>query len=1204
MRTSAYQTNLFSQYSTPLDRLSKLAMEQQNEKMVFQLNGLMDRLEDQKLYIAFCGHYSAGKSSLLNQMFHKNILPSSPIPTSANTVKMSNGQEEKAIISYKNGSTFEQQPLDFDEVKRLCKNGDEVLEVEIQTPYPEHVPHDLVFFDTPGIDSTDDAHQLATEGMLHLADLVFYMVDYHHVQSDINLQFIKQLNRQGKKVCLIVNQIDKHSEDEIRFDEFKQSTSRAFENGGAKLERLFFTSIKDMEHPNNEWNQLQTYLESIERVKEEWLLNSFQSILMHLTQEWEQYIDSSFNEQIEPLQAQLGGSSVEQLNSQLEKLKQQSEQLKVENNEIRNNFETSLSKMLHNSYLMDFETRDLANSYLESLQDGFKVGMLFSKKKTQEEKDQREEVFYNKLKEQAQTQFEWHLKQLAQSTVTHTAADSTELKALSQQLHCELPKEVLIETYKAGASLTGQYLLQYSRDLENEVKKIVQKEARRFIEQLLKYQEEKNKTKNSEIQKEIKQITEELNLLSKIEKIQEKKSALVWQWQNEMETTSEMDEQTWDQSKELVRTWLVQHQSQQKVVTTHEKKTEITDKTVEQVTEANRSDKAVETTKNDSSLHEVAEIFRQLPSLQKVADSIQNKANRLDSHTFTVTLFGAFSAGKSSFINGLLGEKILPSSPNPMTAALTEIKAPPTKEEHLSLRVHYKTDAEMVEELSDLIQIEGEVTTETIWKSASKTQTGQQHPFLKAFVKGYEERKDKLGNIESSTFDQLPMLAAEESVSCFIKRIELFLDHPLTNLGMTLVDTPGSDSLNTRHTGVAFEHIKNSDAIIYVTYYHHAFGKADREFLIQLGRVKDAFSLDKMFFVVNAADLADSEEEREEVVDYVKDQLLGYGLRHPRLFPVSSLNRLMNQTNEDSAKVWDGFNKFEDSFLPFVEHDLKQVTRQSAWKEVERGINILQSYVDLQNKSELEKEEAKRNLQDQEANIIEKLKITDFKLYESRLEQETRELVHYVKERVRLRARDFFKESFHPSRLQDDSGKVKEKLQQALQEWLELMSFDLIQELRATSLRLEVFVNQLKDDYYREVGQRIRQVIDIPFAEPEEVKIDTPDITSLQNNLSSVSFQSALQVYKNAKSFFEKNEKEKMLERLLEMIQQPLTEYSLEKESELFSQYSQQLLNGLSHISSAMEEEAKQYIAGQIEALSSDGDVRQEQLLEQLRNLS
>ncbi len=69
----------------------------------------------------------------------------------------------------------------------------------------------------PGIDSTDDAHQLATESTLHLADVIFYMMDYNHVQSEVNLQFVKELKQRNKTVYLVVNQIDKHKENELSF---------------------------------------------------------------------------------------------------------------------------------------------------------------------------------------------------------------------------------------------------------------------------------------------------------------------------------------------------------------------------------------------------------------------------------------------------------------------------------------------------------------------------------------------------------------------------------------------------------------------------------------------------------------------------------------------------------------------------------------------------------------------------------------------------------------------------------------------------------------------------------------------------------------------------------------------------------------------------------------------------------------------------
>ena len=80
------------------------------------------------------------------------------------------------------------------------------------------------------------------------------------------------------------------------------------------------------------------------------------------------------------------------------------------------------------------------------------------------------------------------------------------------------------------------------------------------------------------------------------------------------------------------------------------------------------------------------------------------------------------------------------------------------------------------------------------------------------------------------------------------------------------------------------------------------FSRADREFLIQLGRVKDTFALDKMFFLINAADLAESEEELEMVKGYIADQLLQYGIRNPRLFAISSLCALEEKQGKNIGK--------------------------------------------------------------------------------------------------------------------------------------------------------------------------------------------------------------------------------------------------------------------------------------------------------------
>ena len=93
------------------------------------------------------------------------------------------------------------------------------------------IPSDDTIMDTPGIDSTDDAHRIATESALHLADLVFYVMDYNHVQSELNFLFTKELTEAGKEVYLVINQIDKHREEELSFLDFQKSVKSLLLHG-------------------------------------------------------------------------------------------------------------------------------------------------------------------------------------------------------------------------------------------------------------------------------------------------------------------------------------------------------------------------------------------------------------------------------------------------------------------------------------------------------------------------------------------------------------------------------------------------------------------------------------------------------------------------------------------------------------------------------------------------------------------------------------------------------------------------------------------------------------------------------------------------------------------------------------------------------------------------------------------------------------
>ena len=420
--------------------------------------------------------------------------------------------------------------------------------------------------------------------------------------------------------------------------------------------------------------------------------------------------------------------------------------------------------------------------------------------------------------------------------------------------------------------------------------------------------------------------------------------------------------------------------------------------------------------------------------------------------------------------------------------------------------------------------------------------------FLHAFRSGYEEFKDQFGQSIQTNMHDFQGYVAEESKSCFVESIDLYYDCSFTRKGVTLVDTPGADSINARHTGVAFEYIKDSDAILFVTYYNHAFSKADREFLIQLGRVKDTFELDKMFFIVNAIDLASSPQEVEDVLEYVNSQLTEYGIRFPRIFGISSKMAQIPEMR-DSSKV----DLFLGAFTDFLENDLTKMAVQSANFEYERAVKMLDQMIASASEDEDKKTMRKKKLLSNKERINKWLDETGTGPAPDRLSQEGQELVFYVKQRVFYRLSDFFKEAFNPALLTQNS---RELLRKALDEYTESAGFDLAQEMRATSLRMEQFVIKLLNERFEQLNKEIQSIDEnLAVSIPEIEKAAALKFSPAFENANQKDLEAVFKYFKNPKSFFEKNDK-KQMEQSLETLLSPMADDYLEHNlSKLDEQY-------------------------------------------------
>lgn len=1163
--------------------------------------------------IAFCGHFSAGKSSLINTLAGEDILPSSPIPTSANLVRVKSGEEYAKVYFKKDIPWLYLPPYDYGIVKTHCLDGDEITEIEIsreQTLLPEKT----VILDTPGIDSVDDAHRISTESAIHLADLVFYVMDYNHVQSGVNFLFTKELQDAGKEVYLVVNQIDKHQETELSFASFKESVVSSFRSWGVEPAGIFYTTLKHPDHPENQYSELESFIRTrgtdssgleasvmaaAEKLAEDFLQKEIEgqseerAALTQLLSEGFPAGEVSISERIPSLEDTLN----EKANSEEAAGKK---------------LDQEVSRILQNAYLMPFETRELAKGYLESVQPGFKVGFLFSAGKTNAEKQFRKEAFLKDVSEKTKQQAEWHLRELLLNTLKEQEITNSELLSLAGSFQTSINDALIEKPVKKGALLSGDYVLTYTDELVSEIKMAARKNINEFKKVYLDFVGKMAEVEISKHKHQLAKLTELLEVEQKLGALKE----LVEQERQELSLILQGGRPCGERLEELFS----KEEEDVRIIRDALKKNngplELKE-TKEYLPASNATESETDRNKGDvpGRLRKAAEIVSGLPGFNHLAAELVERAGKLENRAYTVALFGAFSAGKSSFANALIGKKVLPVSPNPTTATICRIKPVDVQHHHGAVMVKMKDQSSLLADVNRALKsFTDEV--ETLEEALAKINELEKLPFtgdtaekanlsfLNAFKKGFAHENEHLGKLLEADFEQFSEFVAKEEKSCFADWIDLYYDCPLTSKGITLVDTPGADSINARHTGVAFNYIKNADAILFVTYYNHAFSRADREFLIQLGRVKEVFELDKMFFIINAIDLAKDETEKELVVSYVREQLLQYGIRNPSLNTVSSLNGLREK--EGTVNMDSGIPGFEDTFYKFISEGLAKLAISSAEEELVRVTRLLASLVGSATEDKSKAGENIGILKNTHARMKAFLHSQSPAQLKKRVCQEAEELVHYCKQRVFLRFNDFFKESFNPSVINGQSGNLKKALGMALEDLLGSLGHDLAQEMRATSLRIERFAADSVKEYSSGLEKELAEICEgLTFGETDLPKGDGIEFQAALVDTDRSLFSKPLSLFKNPKDFFEKNGKKGMQDQLQHILSSEADAY-LKEQAERLSVYGSALVEkAFSVVIENKSRQAEDYVSGMLVLFGGGLDVEDlKSRLEEAKQLS
>ncbi|MFP7493955.1 dynamin family protein [Terribacillus saccharophilus] len=1085
---------------------------------------LVEKAEKETAYICFTGHFSAGKSSLINALLGDHVLPASPIPTSANIVTIQHG--EPSVMAYDTVDTKYVLPAPYkkETLDTYCRQKD-IQRIEIQDPQT-NLPDKIALMDTPGIDASDDADRLMTESALHLVDCMFYVTDYNHVQSEVNLLFLQQLSEQNQPFYLIINQIDKHREEELSWIAFQEGVAQVFEQWHITPQAVFYTTLKE---PGHKYNQLQDVREKMQamlahrdELHKAGLERGRQRLIASYLQEQKQEAVEKI-ELLKEQQHQLDGSAA----SAAENWRRQQTAAEEAGRE-------TIQQTLKNANLIPFEVRDAAEKYLESTFPDFKVGLFGSRRKTAEEREHRRTKTMEMLQQQIEKQLLWRLRDKLGEWANQNEVYTEAVQSLLQDFSVTLPDDLLEQHVQTGASMNGTYTLVYTAAVQDHIKLAYKKAALEVVQaaidttrnaaqqaERLEKQEKQKRIENDQIDNDILQVKLSLEDLEK----------------RILQTNQRMSAEGIEKAKQALKARYKPGESSKLLHTAAgTEDTQTKEPSVQRIANAIYSPEEMA-----HNLELAATALQGVEGFQSAIEDLKNRQGKLMHQDYTLVLFGAFSAGKSSFANALLGEKVLPVSPNPTTASINMLKQATDEHPHQTVVVKWKSRSQVEMDMESLSGKQLTLVQFLSGNPAELVQDKRHQAFLQAVQSGYAAAEAKLGSERRIPYEEFSDHVTKETLSCFIEQITVYLDNDFLKQGVTLIDTPGADSVNARHTDVTFQFMKHADAILFVTYYNHAFSKADENVLQQLGKVKGALEKDNMFFIVNASDLARDKEEIEYVTSYVAANLANFQIRQPRLFALSSLLGL--EEKQTAKNLGSGLQQLEQELNDFIRNELTEVTIQAAQQEVNRQYGQLREYakaMELDEEAKVEKLNQYKEEQHEAVNLAQSYAQPVFK---QAILQRIEKQLHYVKERQLLEANDLFKQCFNPSVIKSSGAAGREEVARQIQEFANLTRIALEQEYRAVTIRVDRTVREQTKRWQHGLEQTVQEVnaaITLSAAAENELPETAPPETAFSFEEEAITRLQKL--YRSPRSFFQDNEKEKLKEEMLKLMEPKLSD--------------------------------------------------------------
>ena len=278
-------------------------------------------------------------------------------------------------------------------------------------------------------------------------------------------------------------------------------------------------------------------------------------------------------------------------------------------------------------------------------------------------------------------------------------------------------------------------------------------------------------------------------------------------------------------------------------------------------------------------LVQLKELAQEMNNTHLVSD-IEDIFATLQREQFEIMVIGEFNNGKSTFVNAMLGQEVLPAAVRPTTAILNKISFNPIP----SYRIHYRDEKRPPTELTEA------------------------------------EFRSIVAPVESLEGENITREAMQRNIALIQSIGHAEIGHPveLCKHNVVIIDSPGTNDLDPGREAITNFYIPKCDAAIIVLNAQKALSESELSFIKY--RVLSA-DIQKLFFIINFKDLL-NESELQKVQSYVIQKLSSV-VSEPKVFALSSRHALLNRSPQSET----GHARRRRPILPLEQTGFKSLNK-------------------------------------------------------------------------------------------------------------------------------------------------------------------------------------------------------------------------------------------------------------------------------------